>query len=158
MCQSNQLSLGTDSENGNFDGMSHSGTLLVLRNISSTACRIQPTPQISFQTVDHKPVPVTVSQKNPFAGPVVDGKRLPMGHGPVVIPIVVAPAAEATAPLTWVSGDVYDHGTCLTPASIEITLGGNTLQAPFNGHVCGPDTTHVIVTANRFALDPVYKP
>lgn len=159
MCQSNQLSLGTDDENGNFDGMSHSGTLLVLRNISSTACRIQPIPQISFKTSAGKDVPIVVTQKNnPFQGPLVNGKRVPMGHGPVVIPITVVPNAEATLTLTWVSGDVYDHGTCLTPAALLLTLRGSTLQTPFSGHVCGPDPSHVGISATRFALDPTSSP
>lgn len=157
-CQANQLSLSTDAENGNFNGMSHSGTLLVLRNISPSVCRLQPVAQISFHDSEHKPVPITVNQQNPFEGPLVDGKRLPMGHGPVVVPILLASGAEATLTLRWVSGDVYDHGTCLTPASLLLKIGDSTLQTASDGHICGPDAAHVTMTATRFAIDPVYKP
>ncbi len=154
LCQPTQLSLGTDGENGNFNGMSHSGTLLVLRNISPSACRLQPIPQLALQTSQGKPVSITITQSNPFTGPTANGKRLPMGHGPAVVPILLAPAAEATLTLRWVSGNVYDHGTCVTPASILVTLEGGTLQTPFSGSLCGPDPAHIAVTATRLATDP----
>ncbi len=157
-CQANQLSLGTDAENGNFNGMSHSGTLLVLRNISPSVCRLQPFAQLSFQDSEHKAVPITISQQSPFEGPIVNGKRLPMGHGPVVIPILLASGAEATLTLRWVSGDVYDHGTCVTPTSLLLKIGNTTVQTAFDGHICGQDAAHVGITATRFGLDPVYKP
>lgn len=156
MCQVNQLSLGTDAENGSFNGMSHSGTLLVLRNISPSVCRL-PVPQLSFQDSEHKPVPITIDQKSPFEGSVVNGKRLPMGHRPVVVPLLLASGAEATLTLHWVSGDVYDHGTCVTPASLLLKIGDSTLQTAFDGHVCGPDASHITINATRFALDLVYK-
>ena len=159
MCQANQLSLATDDEDGSFNGMSHSGTLLVLRNIASNACRLAATPQLSFEDSAHTGVAIALEPKNnPFRGPVVNGRHLPMGHGPVVIPIVIAPGAEATATLTWVSNDVYDHGTCLTPATILVKVDAATLHAPFDRHVCGADPAHVTITFTRFALDPVYKP
>ena len=157
-CHSDQLSLSTDAENGNFNGMSHSGTLLVLRNISPSVCSLQPVPQLSFKDSRHKTIPITVDQKNPFQGPIVNGKHLPMGHGPVVLPLLLAPGAEATLTLRWVSGAVYDHGTCLTPSSLLLKIGDSTLQTAFDCHICGPDASHVTITATKFELDPVYKP
>ena len=106
-CSSSQIALNTDAEDGRFNGMSHSGTLLVLRNDSTTACRLDPFAQIVLKDRRSNALNVAVHPATAFQGPVVKGRPLPMGHGPVVLPIVLAPGAEATASLRWVSGSCF---------------------------------------------------
>ncbi len=112
-------------------------------------------PQISFQSGDNKDVPVTVEQKNiAFQGPLVNGNRLGMGHGPVVVAIILPAGAEATLTLHWVSGNVYGHGTCVTPEALQLSVTSSTLQTPFERSICGADANHVTMAATRFSLDP----
>lgn len=62
MCKASDLALGTDSEHGNFNGMSYSGTLLVLRNLSSAACHVAVRPAGALTQLPIKPeIPVGAS-------------------------------------------------------------------------------------------------
>ncbi len=147
-CTASQLSLATDNESGNFDGMMKSGTLLVVRNLSSTPCRMTPLPRISFRDAADKELKVSITVAG-TAG---------MHPGPVVLPIVIAPGAELTATLRWVSGEVFDHTACVSPTQLAIEIDDTTLHTMFKGHICGEDADHIAVTATRLAPDPVYKP
>ena len=148
-CTANQLSLALDGENGNFDGMSHSGTLLVLRNISPDACSVPAFPTLTFRDAANTALAITRSTPGFGHG---------MGHGPVMLPAIVAPGAELTASLRWVSGDVYDHGTCLSPVTLSVTIAGAELTAPITGNICGESTSKVTYTVTRLNPDPIYKP
>ena len=143
MCKASQLSLGTDAENGNFNGMSHSGTLLVLRNISSTACRVPGTPELSFFDAKH---PLAAKAELP------GGKF--MHPGPVVVPVVVAAGAEVTATLRWVSGPVYSHSICLDPTRLSLTLGEGQLSTPIAAHLCGDRADGVSYDLSHFTARP----
>ncbi|MDQ2832338.1 MAG: DUF4232 domain-containing protein [Acidobacteriota bacterium] len=110
-CSASQLSLSTDSENGSFDGMSHSGTLLVLRNVGSTPCSVAGFPALTFLDSANKPLPI--SRETPRG----------MHPGPVVLPVTVVPGAELTASLRWISGDVVTHGSCFAASSLSVNVG-----------------------------------
>lgn len=145
MCTAADLSLATDGENGSFNGMSHSGTLLVLRNLSTTPCRVPQRPEISF--VDKTgPLPVTLE---------IEGARF-MHPGPVLVPVVVAPDAEVTSKLRWVSGEVYDQSVCATPTALAVKLGGETQQVAFSAHICGEKAKGITYTATPLRPDPTY--
>ena len=125
-CKTNQLSLAFDGEDGAFNGMSQSGTLFVLRNIGPSACSVPGLPKLTFKDAAGKPLPIT--------------RKAPVGMhpGPVILPVGIAPEAEVTAKLHWVSGAVYDHNTCLSPRFAAVTIGGETIQTAFAAHICGP--------------------
>ena len=130
-CKAAQLSLGFDTENGAFDGMSHSGALLVVRNLGPGACRLAGLPQLRFK--DATGQPLSIDRQAPVG----------MHPGPVVLPVVLAVGAEATAPLRWVSGEVYSPSRCYTPTTAALTLEladprAAVLTAPFQGRICGP--------------------
>jgi Protein of unknown function (DUF4232) len=148
-CTANQLSLTLDAENGNFDGMSHSGTLLVLRNIGPDACSVPAFPTLTFRDAAHATLAITGRTPGFLPG---------MGHGPVMLPAIVASGAELTSSLRWVSGDVYDHGTCLSPATLSVTIGGTELSTTLIGNICGESPTKITYTSTRLNPDPVYKP
>ncbi|WP_263384842.1 DUF4232 domain-containing protein [Granulicella arctica] len=145
-CASNQISLATDSEGGNFDGMSHGGTLLILRNIGPDACSVPGFPVLIFRDAAKATVAIT--------------RQVPPGMhpGPVILPAIIAPNAEVTASLRWVSGDVFDHGTCLTPATLSINIGGTELTTAFDYHLCGPTPAKITYESTRLVPDPVYTP
>ena len=77
-CTANQLSLSFDGEGGAFNGMSQSGTLLVLRNVGPTACSVAGLPKLTFKNAAGKPLAIT--------------RKVPIGMhpGPVILPIGVA--------------------------------------------------------------------
>ncbi len=148
MCPANQVSLGTDDENGNFNGMSHSGTLLVLRNLGSTPCRVDATPQVTFADAMH----------DLAAKGEMQGARF-MHPGPVMLPVVIAPGAEVTSNLRWVSGEVYDKNVCIAPSKLTLKIGTGSQTAAFGGHLCGDGAKGgVTYEMTRFAPDPVYNP
>ncbi len=82
-----------------------------------------------------------------------------LGHGPVVLPVVVAAGAEVTSSLRWVSGEVYDQNACITPTTLAVVIQGASQATPLQAHLCG-DADHggIMFEQTRFALDPVYSP
>lgn len=138
-CSENQLSLALDDANGNFNGMSQAGTLLVIRNTGSTTCKISSRPTLRFENAKHHALPVT--HKNP-----------PGFHpGPVIQPIAIAPGAEVTATLHWVSGDVYPGHHCVSPAFLSWPMNTKTTwRIPFKSQLCGakaPEYTQTLLQA-----------
>ncbi len=125
-CAAGQLTLSFDDEDGGFDGMSHAGTLLVVRNIGASACRVPALPRLVFTGPEGTVLPIAF--------------RAPAGlhPGPAVPPIGIAPGAAVTAALLWVSQDVYEPGRCFSPARVAVALGAASLAQPFSGRVCGP--------------------
>lgn len=82
-----------------------------------------------------------------------------MGHGPVVLPVIVPAGAEVTSSLRWVSGEVYSKNTCITPTQLTVTIDGKQQATALSAHLCG-DAANGGVTyqQTRFATDPVYTP
>ena len=115
-----------DREGGSFDGMSHSGVLMILRNSGPAACPLPGLPKLQFDDA---------------AGHRLDLLREPppgMHPGPVVMPVVLTPGAEATATLAWVSGDVYAGHHCVTPARVVVGEGPGAPTALWRfGPFCG---------------------
>jgi hypothetical protein len=120
------LLMRLDGEDGAFNGMSHSGALLVIRNLGPAPCRLPGLPRLKVQDAGGRDLPI-VRQAPPGMHP-----------GPMVLPVGVAPDAEVTAPLRWVSGPVYDRSRCLTPDRIVVSLGARLMTAPWpGGPICG---------------------
>lgn len=132
-CRAAQLALSLDSRDGWFDGMSHSGTMLVLRNTGKTACTLPARPSPTLQDAARRPLPIVA--------------RAADGTPP---PVELAPAASVESGMRWVSGDVYDHGRCLSPAFVTLAVGAETVSAAFAGHLCGPGDGPVSYTLTPF--------
>ena len=143
-CTAAQLSLSFDSENGSFDGMSQSGTLLVLRNIGSETCTVPGRPTLEFEDSSQARLPISL-QSTPGMHP-----------GPVILPVAVPAGAEVTGGLHWVSGEVFDSSKCYSPAFVAITLGTDTLRAPIAGQLCGPSGQDAKYRFDYLKRDPVY--
>lgn len=133
-CRAAQLALSLDSRDGWFDGMSHSGTMLVLRNTGKTACTLPSQPAPTLQDAAHQPLPIVAQAP--------DGAQPP--------PVKLAPGASVESGMRWVSGDVYEHGHCLSPAFVTLAVGAETVSAAFTGHLCGPGDTPVDYTLTPF--------
>ena len=141
MCTPAQLSLGTDDEHGNFDGMSHSGTLLVLRNVGPSACRMAAVPAVTLYN--------KTTLLNVKFSPTTSG-----AHDFVI----VAGGAELTSGLRWVSNDVYGNGVCVNATSLHVQVAGQDLSAAISHQVCGQKGKAIAAEMYPLAPDPVYRP
>ena len=123
-CGAGDVRLSTDGKDGEFNGMSHSGTLLVLRNTSGRACGMPGLPRVFF-VVGRRTLPIE--------------RRAPLGMhpGPVVLPVVIPADGRVAAPLRWVSGPVYPASRCLSPRYIAIDIRGTSVREPFRATICG---------------------
>jgi hypothetical protein len=145
-CSAAQLSFALDDENGNFNGMSHSGTLLVLRNLGPNACTVLGRPELSFEDAARHPLPISL--------------EVPRGMhpGPVIPPVVIPVGAEVTSQLRWVSSDAFGGNNSLSPAFITLSIGGDTLRLKFTGQLFGPAGKQLTYSVTLFKRDPVYTP
>lgn len=143
-CLASDLSLALDDEAGEFVGASHSGTLLVLRNIGPKACRVPARPTLIFEDEHQHSVPVS--------------RRTPPGMhpGPVLPPVILPRDAEATGKMRWVSGDAFDANNCVTPAVLAVQIGQDMLRTPFGRQICGPAGQHPPYDLTILRSDPVY--
>lgn len=142
-CSAGQLSLAQDPENGAFDGMSHSGTLLVLRNFGTAPCSVPAFPRLTFS-----------DEKGPLAATAtVKGAQF-LHPGPVALPLTVAPGAELSTSLRWVSGEVFDQSVCIAPTHLRAELPGGAQTIPFAGRLCGDRAKGVTYEMTRWAPDP----
>lgn len=140
-CRAEDLSFHTDEQGGNFDGMSHSGTLLILRNTGAKSCVMQAFPALVFSDGTGKLKIRAESSLPLYAHP-----------GPVVMPVAIAPGEEAMASLRWVSGAVFDDSVCLDPTQLSVAFGGRPLRTEFHGHLCGERAKGVVYQMSRFAV------
>ncbi|MGV3346700.1 DUF4232 domain-containing protein [Enterobacteriaceae bacterium LUAb1] len=120
-CQASQLKVFLDDGNGEFDGMSHSGVHLNLRNISRQTCTLSALPDLTFADQQYRSLQ---AERRSQPG---------MHPGPVLLPISLAPGQRVQASLRWVSSNVYDNGKCLTPSFIQVNNSG---WLPFNRMMC----------------------
>lgn len=123
-CLPAHLTAGLDGRNGEFDGMSQSGALLVLRNTGHTACTLPPLSALTFEGTDQQPLAVE--------------RRIPRGMypGPVLLPVVVAPGQKVASRLHWVASDAFDAGNCVSPAYVSLVMKGRMLRVPFDHMMC----------------------
>ena len=124
-CAPSQLAFSLDTGHGRFNGMSHSGTALVLRNRGTSACAMPAQPLPTFMDANKNALNM-VAQDLPDSPPASPA-------------ITLEPGATITSDLRWVSGDVFDHGHCESPAAVTLTVGKQTVTTDFTGHLCGPD-------------------
>ncbi|AHE73575.1 DUF4232 domain-containing protein [Enterobacter ludwigii] len=123
-CEAKEITVHTDDHNGQYDGMSQSGTTLVLRNTGAGACMLPPRPVLTFSDAAHHPMPVerrTVRGMNP---------------GPVLPPVIVPADGELQILLRWVSSDAFDGANCTRPVFVSLDLAGGTLTVPFDRQMC----------------------
>lgn len=125
-CRAGDISLKLDDRNGEFDGMSQSGTMLVVRNTGKATCTLGVLPEVTFSDAGHHRL---------YAG-----RRMPRGMhpGPVLLPVELLAGKEAESRLHWIASDVFDGGHCIRPAWLSVTLEGQTLQVPFGRLMCAP--------------------
>lgn len=133
-CQAAIVEIRLDDQNGAFDGMSQSGTMLVVRNTGSESCLMPPVPSVQFEDEAGHKLPV-------IRRPAVQVRR-PGPHGAKsgsMLKPLCCQQGERYATLHWVSGDVYDDSHhCVRPTRLVLTVGQGEKQAAFKGQLCAP--------------------
>ena len=130
----------TDAKGGELGGMSHSGTMLGLHNTGKSACTLPARPPIALTAANGQVLPVRLTRATGGTGPAPSGT------------IDLPPGGDVTGSLRWVSGDVYDHGTCVDAAALRLTLPGGGLEVPLKAHLCGPSDHGIAI--EQGALKP----
>lgn len=124
-CRPAQLRLTADNPDGEFDGMSHSGVELSIRNVGR-ACALPALPLVSM--LDRR-------------GRVLPAVRqpAPRGHpGPAMVPVRLAAGHRAAIDLRWVSGPVFDRSRSVTAATVTVRIGAGAIRAPLGSTLFGP--------------------
>lgn len=140
-CTPAELAFSLDSGDGRFNGMSHSGTRLILHNIGTTAC-----------TVPIQPLPAFSNASKGTLGNTAQGSS-DSTHASMP-PITLMPGATVSSDMSWVSSNVYDNGHCESPTSITLTLDKQTVTSNFTGHMCGPNGKPLAYTLTPFRAGP----
>lgn len=123
-CERASISLHTDDHDGQYDGMSQSGTSLVLYNRGKVACILSPLPALAFSDTEHR---LVTAERRAVRG---------MNPGPVLLPVVVPAGKDLQILLRWVDSDAFNGGNCIRPAFVSLSLAGGTLTVPFNRMMC----------------------
>ncbi|WP_415466366.1 DUF4232 domain-containing protein [Acetobacter persici] len=132
-CLPAQMDVTLDSRNGAFDGMSQSGTALVVKNTGPAACIMPPVPLVQFEDAAGKKLPAFRRESVP--------SRRPGPHGASarqhVVPVRMEARAIREATLHWVSGEVFDDShNCVRPAQLVLKVGQREKKVPFKGQIC----------------------
>lgn len=119
-CSAKNLRLSADGRDGAFNGMSHGGTALSIRN-TGPACALPVAPVLTFYDAKGRRLPVRFDQAalSPSAPLVVGG-----GH-------------RAEAELRWVSGPVYRHSRKIHIAGLGVQAGAALLRVPLTAVMFG---------------------
>lgn len=124
-CHAGQLRLSASRDDGAFDGMSHSGVELVIRNRGAD-CVLAALPRVELRDAGGRTAPAM--------------RRAPPGlhPGPQATPVRLAAGGRAAIDLRWVSGPVYPANRRVAAASVSVRIGRARLTAPLAAVLYGP--------------------
>lgn len=123
-CRPTQLRMRLDAKDGNFNGMSHSGTRVVLRNQGVT-CQLPALPLVEFRDARGRLVAAR--------------RRAPTGMhpGPAMVSVRLARGEQATTDIRWVSGPVYPSSRKATAASLIVHVAAGAVRTPIAADLYG---------------------
>jgi hypothetical protein len=124
-CRAAQLRLSVDGRDGDFNGMSHSGTALSIRNLGAD-CTLAKLPVIELRDARGRVLPA-VRQSPPGMHP-----------GPVMIPVRLGAGQRATMDLRWTSGPVFPANRSVIAATVALRIGHALVRSPLKAVLFGP--------------------
>jgi len=150
-CSVAGLAISLDDQGGAFNGMSHSGTRLTMRNTGSAPCRLPRFSPVVFRDAKGNMLPIASTDTRQARQGVIREPGALLG----ALTLTLLPGRSAWTTLRWVSGNVYDHGRCVRPATIELRLRpGDPADVRFEGTLCGEKQKPVLVDQSPFELAP----
>ncbi len=123
-CRPAQLRLSADNPDGAFDGMSHSGAELSIRNVGRD-CALPALPLV--QMLDRRGR-VLAAHSEPPAG---------MHRGLVTAPVRLAAGHRASIVLRWVSGPVFDRNRSVAAEIVSVRIGAGSIRAALGANLFG---------------------
>ncbi len=138
-CATRDVTLKPGGNASDFNGMSHSGTFLVLTNRSRTACSIPGLPQLTFLDTNGP-----VKSEADLAGAKF------MHPGPVVLPLVLQPKQSVTTSARWASGPVFQDNLCYKLTGVTLALRDGSVMTPLSGQMCGERSKGVRYDLQRY--------
>jgi hypothetical protein len=123
-CRVDRLRVSLDARGGDFNGMSHSGTELSIRNMGPD-CMLVALPTVQLRDTRNRIVPA-VRQAPPGMHP-----------GPVMMPVRLAAGHRAAAEIRWVAGPVFPRSRRVRATRISVKIGARTLTAPLAAALYG---------------------
>lgn len=127
-CNPAKLRLALDDRDGDFNGMSHGGTEVSLRNLGPD-CSLPALLPVAFYDARGKRLPVQ-ARSTPAPRPA----RLRLGGG-----------HRATMALRWVSGPVYARNRSAHVAEVRVQVGAASLRAPLDVTLYGAAATPIVL-------------
>lgn len=127
-CSAANLRLSVDGRDGDFNGMSHGGTALSIRN-RGPDCTLPAAPQLRFYDAAGRRLPLRFNQaaSSPRA------------------PVSIAGGHRAEIEIRWVAGPVYPHSRKLRVAGISVQAGAALLRMPLGAVVYGAVGQSVVI-------------
>ncbi|WP_428332051.1 DUF4232 domain-containing protein [Novosphingobium sp.] len=123
-CRAEQLAVSLDGRDGEFNGMSHSGTELSIRN-TGPDCTLVALPVVQLRDARNRVVPAI--------------RQAPRGMhpGPVMVPVRLAAGHRAATEIRWVAGPVFPHSRRVRATRITVKIGTGKLSAPLTATLYG---------------------
>ncbi|MEH3121592.1 MAG: DUF4232 domain-containing protein [Sphingomonas phyllosphaerae] len=123
-CRAERLRLTLDGRDGEFNGMSHSGTELSIRN-TGPDCILDALPNVQILDARNRPLPAV--------------RHSPRGMhpGPVIVPIRLAAGHRATTAIRWVAGPVFDQSQSVRATKLRVGIGTGTLTTRMTATLYG---------------------
>jgi hypothetical protein len=139
-CAGTSIMVRLDDEAGAFNGMSQSGTRLVVRNTSAETCRFPVRATLVFKDSKGIGLPIVAGEVQPVLPGVIRIQE--PGALKANLTMTLSPGQIVSSTLRWVSGDVYGkrRGRCLRPRTIALLLGPGVIDVtvlPFKATICG---------------------
>lgn len=119
-CAATQLRLSADGRDGDFNGMSHGGSRLSIRNLGRD-CMLPARSQVLFYGADGKRIAVHTAWAR---GKPPERVRIAAGH-------------RAAMEVRWVSSRVYSHSRGLRAAWVGVRAGTALLRTPLDATLYG---------------------
>jgi hypothetical protein len=141
-CVNMQLTVSSDDGTRMPSGTSASGTLLVLRNLSTVTCMAPARPVIGFEDSARHPLPVA---------PAISRGMHP---GPVLLPIPVPPQARLVSRIRWTPNDASGASHCVSAAFITVAVGEQLIRQKFKAQLCSPANKTASYSVGLFQRDP----
>lgn len=116
--------MSLDGRNGDFNGMSHSGVAVTVRN-AGRDCVLPALPEVQFR--DARGRVLQAVRKAPVG----------MHPGPVMVPVHLRAGQRVVTELRWVSGAVFDQSRSVRAARLAMRVAGRTISAPIAATLYG---------------------
>lgn len=121
-CRPAQLRLSADGRDGAFNGMSHAGVRLTVRNVGPD-CLLPALPLVQLRDASGRVLPAA------------RGAPVGMHPGPALVPVRLSGGHAASTDIRWVSAPVFPRSRSVRASTITLRLMGGIVRSPLRAVV-----------------------